>query len=202
MVVQHHADDGLARIVLVQALEQRDELHTAVAVLDVREDVTRVQVDSGENRYRAPTDILIVAPYGGCLARYRRQIRCCQSDRLNTRLLVDADGVDGVGSRIVNGALPVDRDIPVDHQDFLHLAVELRVPFFQVVANLVGLDLVLVEDAPHSALASVGQASKSSGLGSFLAIVTSIKSCERNEAIIAHLVTVLMERTTSQNVPN
>src|SRR6202790_4695932 len=94
MVVQHHADDGLARIVLVQALEQRDELHTAVAVLDVREDVTRVQVDSGEDRYRAPTDILIVAPYGGCLARYRRQIRSCQSDRLNTRLLVDADGVD------------------------------------------------------------------------------------------------------------
>jgi len=31
----------------------------------------------------------------------------------------------------------------------------------------------------------------------FLAIVTSIKSCERNEAIIAYLVTVLMERTTS-----
>src|SRR5260370_27242072 len=30
----------------------------------------------------------------------------------------------------------------------------------------------------------------------FLAIVTSIKSCERNEAIIAYLVTVLMERTT------
>ena len=63
-VVQHHADDGLARIVLVQALEQRDELHTAVAVLDVGEDVTRVQVDSGENGYRAPTHILVVAPYG------------------------------------------------------------------------------------------------------------------------------------------
>jgi hypothetical protein len=32
----------------------------------------------------------------------------------------------------------------------------------------------------------------------FLAIVTSIKSCERNEAIITQLVTVLMERTTSR----
>src|SRR5713226_2097447 len=64
MVVQHHADDGLARIVLVQALEQRDELHTAVALLDVGEDLTRVQVDSGEDRYSAPTDILTVAPYG------------------------------------------------------------------------------------------------------------------------------------------
>src|ERR1700752_1424200 len=64
MVVQHHADDGLARIVLVQAFEQRDELHTAVALLDVGEDVSRVQVDSGENRYRAPTHILVVAPYG------------------------------------------------------------------------------------------------------------------------------------------
>src|ERR1700693_1699587 len=99
---------------------------TAVAPLDVGEKLTRVQVDSGEDRYSAPTDILIVAPYGGCLARYRRQIRCGQSDRLNTRLLIDADGVDGVGSRIMNGALLVDRAIPVDHQALLHLAVELR----------------------------------------------------------------------------
>lgn len=95
------------------------------------------------------------------------QIRCGQSDRLNTRLLIDAGGVDGIGSRIMNGTLLVDRDISVDHHDFLHLAVELGVPCFQVVANLVGLDLVLVEDAPHGAFASVGQVSEASGLGSF-----------------------------------
>lgn len=53
MVVQHRANNGLAWIVLVQALEQRDKLHTSVALLDVDEDLTRVQVDSGEDRYSA-----------------------------------------------------------------------------------------------------------------------------------------------------
>ena len=40
VVVQHDADDGLLRIVLVQSIEQRDKLHAAVPVLDVGEDLS------------------------------------------------------------------------------------------------------------------------------------------------------------------
>jgi hypothetical protein len=57
VVVQHDANDGLLRIVLIQSLKQRDELHAAVPVLDVGEDLARVQVDSGQYRVRAYMDV-------------------------------------------------------------------------------------------------------------------------------------------------
>ena len=44
------------------------------------------------------TYILVVTPDIGRLARHRRQIGRAQSDGLNTGFLVNADGVDGVGS--------------------------------------------------------------------------------------------------------
>ena len=53
VVVQHDADGGALRIVFVQALEQCDELHTAVPVLNVGEDLARVQIDARQNRHRA-----------------------------------------------------------------------------------------------------------------------------------------------------
>jgi hypothetical protein len=53
----------------------------------------------------------------------------------------------------LNRAFAIDRNVLVNQQDFLHLAVKIRIPFFQVVANLVGLDFVLIENAPDGALA-------------------------------------------------
>ena len=67
----------------------------------------------------------------------------------------------------MNRAFGVDRNIPINQQDFLHLAVKVRIPFFQVVANFVGPDFVLVEDAPYSALAGVRQTGKTRRLGVF-----------------------------------
>src|SRR5260370_8364906 len=55
----------------------------------------------------------------------------------------------------------------------------------------------VVEPASSLSVVVCSGVSTSASRLDFLAIVTSIKSCERNEAIIAHLVTVLMERTTS-----
>ena len=60
----------------------------------------------------------------------------------------------------MNSVSPVDRDIPVDHQHLLHLAIKVRVALLKVVANLVGLDVVVVEDAPDRTLASLGQPRK------------------------------------------
>ena len=50
MIVQHHADDYLGRVVLIEPLEQRDELHATMTVFHVGKDVARVQIDSGQNR--------------------------------------------------------------------------------------------------------------------------------------------------------
>jgi hypothetical protein len=67
---------------------------------------------------------------------------------LNTRFFIDADGIDGFRPSVMNRAFAIDRNVLVNQQDFLHLAVKIRIPFFQVVANLVGLDFVLIENAP------------------------------------------------------
>jgi hypothetical protein len=53
----------------------------------------------------------------------------------------------------VNGPRGLERNLPIDHQHLLHLAVEVRIPLLQVVADLVGLDLLLVKDTPYGALA-------------------------------------------------
>jgi len=57
--------------------------------------------------------------------------------RLHTRLFNNGDGVDRVGPSIMNSAFVVERNVPVDHQNFLHLAVKFRITIFQLVANLV-----------------------------------------------------------------
>jgi hypothetical protein len=128
-----------------------------------------VQVDSGQYRDSASANVRVVAPDGRCLAWYRRQIGRGQPNGLNTELLIDTDGVDGLGSGVMNGTLAIDRNIPVDHQNFLHLAVELRIARLKVVADFVGLDVVFVEDAPHGALASLGEAVETGGPGGALA---------------------------------
>ena len=165
VVVQHDADDGLARVVRIQPFEQRDELHAAVAVFDIGEDVARVRVDAGQDRHGAPANVLVVASNGSRLARHRRQVRCSQTNGLNARLFIDADGVDGIGARIVDGVSAIDRHVPIDQQNLLHLSIKVWVALFQVAADLVRLDLVLVKDAPYRALAGVGQAREPSSLG-------------------------------------
>jgi hypothetical protein len=116
VVVQHYADDGILRVVGIDLLEQSDELNAAVTVLDVGKDVPGMQVDAGHDRHSAVANVLIVTPDTGRLARHRWQIGCGQSDGLNTGLFIDADGVDGVGPRIVNSAFGVERNVPIDHQ--------------------------------------------------------------------------------------
>ena len=67
----------------------------------------------------------------------------------------------------MNSAFVVERNVPIDHQDFLHLAIKLRVALFQVVANLVRLDVVVIQDSPDSALARIGQSGKACTFGAF-----------------------------------
>src|SRR5664279_691553 len=167
VVVEDHPDDCLGRVVRIESRQQPDELQAAVTVLHAGEDVARVEVDPGQDRHGAMADVFVVAPEGSGLARDWRQIRRGQSECLDTRLLVDADGVDRIGPVLVNDSLGVDRDVPIHHQDLVHLAIEVRIATLQVVRDLVGLDVDLVEDAPDGALARVGQTRKARRLGVF-----------------------------------
>ncbi len=137
MVVQHHADDRIFGVVHVELFEQSNELDAAVAILDVGKNRSRVQVNTRQDGYCAVTNVLVITPDADSLARHRRPIGCGQSDGLNTGLLIDADGVDGVGPCLVNSAFGVEGNVPVDPQNFLHLAVKFGVALFQVVANFV-----------------------------------------------------------------
>ena len=76
----------------------------------------------------------------------------------------------------MNSAFAVERNVPIDHQDFLHLSVEVGVALFQVVTNLVRLDVVVVQDAPDGAFARIGQAGKA---GSLRALTN--KPCQRGD---------------------
>src|SRR6218665_2698956 len=67
VVVQYDADDRLARIVLMQAFEQGDELATAVARLDVGDDLARPAACASWPRWCAGV---------GRLARAKARIEC------------------------------------------------------------------------------------------------------------------------------
>src|SRR3989338_10035026 len=86
---------------------------------------------------------------------------------MKKRFLINADGIDGFWPPVMNGAFGVNRNIPINHQYFLHFAVKVQITLLQIVANLVGLDFVLVEDSPYGTLACVRQTGKASRLGAF-----------------------------------
>uniref|UniRef100_E6PJU9 Uncharacterized protein n=1 Tax=mine drainage metagenome TaxID=410659 RepID=E6PJU9_9ZZZZ len=157
VVVQHDADDGLGRIVFVESAQQRDELHAAVARLDVGDDFPGMQVQRRQDRQGSVADILVIAADAGVLVRHWRQVWRRRAQRLHARLLVDADGVHRQWSRIVHCLGPVEVDVAVDHKHFGHLALELLVALFEVVAHAVGLEFVRVKDAPDGGLACPGQ---------------------------------------------
>ena len=55
--------------------------------------------------------------------------------------------------------LPNKPHLAIDAQDLRHLGFEFGVAAFHVVADLVRLDLLLIEDVPHRALSQLGKAS-------------------------------------------
>jgi len=63
----------------------------------------------------------------------------------------------------MNSTLGIERNIAIDQQDILHLAIKVRIAFLQVVADLVRLDVMLVENSPHGAFASLLQSGVSLG---------------------------------------
>jgi len=59
-------------VACIKLLEQSDELDAAVAVLNVGNNVPRMQVDVSQDGNCAVTNVLVVTPSTGCLARLGR----------------------------------------------------------------------------------------------------------------------------------
>lgn len=157
VVVQHDTDDSLARVVRIQPLQQGDELDTAVTRLDVGDDLSAVQVQRSQDRQGAVSNVLVIAPNAGVLARHWRQIRRGNPQTLYPRLLVNADGVDRHWPSVVHGIGTVQIHVPVNHQHLGHLALEIGVAPFEVVAHPVRLEFVRIQDAPHRGFGRGGQ---------------------------------------------
>ena len=73
-------------------------------------------------------------------------------------------------SRFAAAALLDELHLAIDAQNLRHLLLELRVAAFQLVADLMRLHLLLIEDLAHRALSQLGKGGVSFG-GSLLAHV-------------------------------
>src|SRR4030088_461602 len=91
MVVQDHLDRRTGWVSGIEKLEEFDELAAAVTLLDQGMDLPGEKINSGQQAERAMALVLIIPRECRVGARHRRQIRCCRSDRLDSRLLVVGD---------------------------------------------------------------------------------------------------------------
>ena len=160
MIVEDQLDRRMARIGGVEELEEFNEFAAAVAVLDESVDLAGEQIDAGQQADRAVALVLVVAPEGRMPAGLGRQVRGGRGDCLNAGLLIVGDNRHRIARLLLRGgrALPNELHLAIDAQNLRHLLLELRIAAFQVIADLVRLDLPLVEDIAHRPLSQLGKA--------------------------------------------
>jgi hypothetical protein len=157
MIVEDQTDRQIGGI---DQLEKRDELAAAVAVLDQGMDLAGDKVDAGQQADRAVALVLKLAREARVHARFGRHVRGGRCDCLNAGLLVIGDDRHRLARLVFlrRRRLLQDTHLAVDAQHLRHLGLELRVPAFEVVAHLVRLHLLRVEDLAHGALDQPAQA--------------------------------------------
>src|SRR5712675_2198795 len=150
MVVQDQLDRCSGRVSGIEELEEFDELAAAVTFLDQGVDLAGEQIDPGQQAERAVALVLMIARECRVGARYRRQIRRCGSDRLDSRLLVVGDDRDRLARFFrlflrLGCSLFQHLDLAIDAQNLRHLPFELGIAAFQIVPYLVRFDFLLAE---------------------------------------------------------
>ena len=92
--------------------------------------------------------------------RLGRQVGGRRRDRLDTRLLVVGDDRHRVARLLLRCDCDLLQELhpAIDAQHFGHLFRKLGIALLQVVAHLVRLDLLLIEDLAHRALRQAGEA--------------------------------------------
>src|SRR5271165_87572 len=115
----------------------------------------------GQQADRAVALVLVVAREGRMSAGLGRQVRGGRGDCLNAGLLIVGDNRHRIARFLVCGRRRLfdEPHFAIDAQNLRHLLLELRVAAFQVVADLVRLYLLLIEDLARRALSQPGKAS-------------------------------------------
>src|ERR1035437_2790677 len=140
MVVEDQLDRRTGRVSGIEKLEKFDELTAAVTLLDQGMDLPGEQINSGQEAERAMALVLIIARECRVGARHRRQIRCCRSNRLDSRLLVVGDDRHRLAWFLrlllrLGSGLFQDLDLAIDAQNLRHLLLELGIAAFQIVTH-------------------------------------------------------------------
>ena len=148
------------RIGCVDEFEKFNELAAAMAVANQGMHLPGHEIDPGEQADRAVALVFVVAREACMPTRLGRQIRTCRCDRLDARLLIIRDDCDLFVWLVLRRGrdLLEDFHLAIDTQHLGHLVGKIRVPLLQVVAHLVRLDLLLIEDLANRALRQIGKA--------------------------------------------
>jgi len=160
VIVEDQPDRRMGRIGGVEELEQFDEFAAAMTVPDEGVNLPGEQINAGQQTDRAVAFVLMIACEGRMPARLGRQVRGRVGDRLNTGLLVIRDDSHCIARLLFRGGrrLLDEFHLAIDAQNLRHLPLELRVAAFQVIADLVRLYLLLIEDVAQRALSQLGKA--------------------------------------------
>ena len=124
-------------------------------------DFASEQIDASQQTERALAFVLVVARERRINARHGRQVWRRRRNRLDAGLLI----VGNDGHRLARfscrggSLLFQEGNLAIDAEHLRHLGLKLGVAAFQVVAHLVWLELLPVENLAHGAL---GKAAKQS----------------------------------------
>ena len=159
MIVENQLDRRMGRIGGVEDLEELDEFAAAVAVPDEGVNLAGEQIDAGQQTDRAVALVFMIARGSGMHAGLGRQVRGRVGDCLDTGLLVIGEDRNRIARLLFRCRGLLDKlHLAIDTQNLRHLLLELRVAAFQVIADLVRLYLLLVEDVAQRALSQLGKA--------------------------------------------
>ncbi len=150
----------MGRIGGIDQLEEFDEFATTVPILDKGVNLTGEQINAGQQTDRAVALVFVITRKRRMDARLGRQVRCGRRKRLNARLLIIGNDRHRVAGFLLGfcRSLFNDLHLAIDTQDFRHLGLKVGITAFQVVTDLVRLDLLLVEDDAQRALSKLAQA--------------------------------------------
>jgi len=158
MIVEDQFDRGISRIGGIEKLQKLDEFTAAVAILDQGMDLAREQINPRQQAERAVTLVFIITREAGVYAGLGRQVRCRSGNRLDAGLLVVGDDRHGLARPFRRGGSLLQHcDLAIDAEHLRHFLFELVVAAFQVVANLVRLHFMPIEDLAHRILDQIGE---------------------------------------------
>src|SRR5437588_4911555 len=160
MIIEDQLNRRMARIGRVEKLEEFDKFAAAVAVLDKGVNLAGQQIDASQQTDGAVTLVFIIARKGRMHVGLWRQVWGGSCNRLEAGLLVIGNDRHCIARLLLRGCCPfLDQlHLTIDAQNLRHLLLKLRVTALQVIANLVWLDLLLIEDVAQRALSQLGKA--------------------------------------------